>query len=388
MHLRSVSAAARPLALFLLVFSFVLLAACGQATGGPAGGDAARSEGAAAGSENAGTDAAAGGEGSAGKAAAEPPVVHVYTARHYDADQALFDDFTKETGIEVKVVSGKAEELIERIAREGDATEADVFITVDGGVLNRAKERGILAPIDDEAILQNVPAELRDRENAWVGLATRARVIVYAKDRVKPDDLSTYEALTDPKWRGKVLVRSSTSLYNQSLLASFIALNGRDWAKRWAEGMVKNFARPPEGNDRDQMKAIAAGVGDVALVNTYYVGLLLTSEDPKEREVGAKIGVFFPDQTGHGTHINVSGAGLVKGAKHPENAKKLLAYLTSVPAQEKLAALNFEYPANPKARWPELLESWGRFKPQTLDFADLGRYNEEAVKIFAEVGWK
>ncbi|MBE3596967.1 MAG: Fe(3+) ABC transporter substrate-binding protein [Hydrogenibacillus sp.] len=326
--------------------------------------------------------------GTGGAASEEPPVVNVYTARHYDADDALFADFTKETGIEVKVLKGKAEELIERIAREGQATEADLFITVDGGVLNQAKERGILQPITDEAILQNVPEALRDRENAWVGLATRARVIVYAKDRIKPEDLSTYEALTDPKWRGKVLVRSSTSLYNQSLLASFIALHGREWAKSWAQGIVNNFARPPEGSDRDQMKAIAAGVGDVALVNTYYVGLLLTSEDPKEREVGEKMGVFFPDQDGDGTHINVSGVGLVKGAKHPENAKKLIAYLTSAAVQEKLSKANFEYPVNPDARWAEDLEAWGRFKAQSLDFADLGRYNQEAVKIFTEVGWK
>jgi len=318
----------------------------------------------------------------------EEPVVHVYTARHYDADEALFEDFTKETGIEVKVISGKAEELIERIAREGVHTEADVFITVDGGVLNLAKERQLLEPITDETILAQVPADRRDREGAWVGLSTRARVIVYDKTRNSAEDFSTYDALTDEKWRKKILVRSATSLYNQSLLASFIALNGRDEAKAWASGIVRNFARDPEGSDRDQMKALVQGLGDVAIVNTYYVGLLLNSEDPAERAVGERIGVFFPDQETTGTHMNISGIGIVKGAPHPHNAIKFIQYLTSVPAQEKLSALNYEYPVNPDAVWAKELEAWGTFKSQSIDFADLGRYNQEAVKIFTEVGWK
>ncbi|MDY0323782.1 MAG: extracellular solute-binding protein, partial [Candidatus Carbobacillus sp.] len=233
----------------------------------------------------------------------EEPIVHVYTARHYDADEALFADFTKETGIEVKIISGKAEELMERIAREGAHTEADVFITVDGGVLNLAKERQLIEPITDDVILSHVPSDRRDRDNAWVGLSTRARVIVYDKTRNRAEDFSTYEALTEEAWHKKLLVRSSTSLYNQSLLASFIALHGRDQAKAWAEGIVTNFARQPEGNDRDQMKALVQGVGDAAIVNTYYVGLLLNSEDAEERAVGERIGVFFPDQETTGTHI-------------------------------------------------------------------------------------
>lgn len=318
----------------------------------------------------------------------EEPIVHVYTARHYDADEALFADFTKETGIEVKIISGKAEELMERIAREGAHTEADVFITVDGGVLNLAKERQLLEPITDETILSQVPSDRRDREHAWVGLSTRARVIVYDKTRRSAEDFSTYDALTDEAWHKKILVRSSTSLYNQSLLASFIALHGRDQAKNWAEGIVRNFARQPEGNDRDQMKALVQGVGDAAIVNTYYIGLLLNSEDAEERAVGERIGVFFPDQETTGTHINISGAGVVKGAPHPQNAVELIRFLTSVPAQEKLSALNYEYPVNPQANWAELLTSWGTFKTQSIDFADLGRYNQEAVKIFTEVGWK
>ncbi len=192
----------------------------------------------------------------------------------------------------MNVVKGEAEELIERLKREGESTQADLFITVDGGVLANAKNNDILQPVQSDIINKNVPANLRDKDNNWVGMSTRARVIVYSKDRVKPEELSTYEALTDEKWKGKVLARSSTSLYNQSLLASFIELNGEEKAEQWAQGIVKNFARQPDGGDRDQAKAIAAGTGDVAIMNTYYVGLLVNSEDPEEKKVGESIGDF------------------------------------------------------------------------------------------------
>jgi len=320
--------------------------------------------------------------------AADSKTVNVYTARHYEADDQLFESFTKATGIKVNVVKGTAEELIERLKREGESTEADLFMTVDGGVLNTAKEAGVLQPTMTDTIDKQVPKELRDKDNAWVGLATRARVIIYAKDRVKPEQLSTYEDLTSDKWKGKVLVRSSTSLYNQSLLASFIALNGEQKALEWAQGIVKNMARPPEGADRDQAKAIAAGIGDVALVNTYYVGLLINSKDPEEVKVGKSVGVFFPNQSTTGTHINISGVGLTKYSKHKENALKLVEYLTGKEAQSKLSQLNYEYPVNPEAEPAELLKSWGAFKSQQLDFAKLGEYNKKAVELLNKAGWK
>jgi len=318
----------------------------------------------------------------------ESKVVNVYTARHYEADDQVYKNFTEETGIEVNVVKAEAEELIERLKREGESTNADLFITVDGGVLANAKNNDVLQPIESDAINENVPENLRDKENYWVGMSTRARVIVYAKDRVNPEDLSTYEDLTSDKWKGKVLARSSTSLYNQSLLASFIELNGEEKAEEWAEGIVNNFARQPDGGDRDQAKAIAAGTGDVGIMNTYYVGLMANSEDPEEKKVAENIGVFYPNQETNGTHVNVSGIGLTKHSKNKENALKLVEYMTDVEAQEYLSANNYEFPVNPEAQMPELLKSWGEFKMQELDFDTLGEHNAKAIEIFNKTGWK
>ena len=315
-------------------------------------------------------------------------VVNIYTARHYEVDDEIYNKFTDETGIKVNVVKGEAEELIERIKREGESTAADLFVTVDGGVLANAKQNDILQPVTSDVINENVPENLRDVDNNWVGLATRARIIAYSKDRVQPEELSTYEDLTNDKWKGKLLVRSSTSLYNQSLLASFIELNGEEQAEQWAQGIVNNFARQPDGGDRDQAKAIAAGTGDVAIMNTYYIGLLANSEDPEERKVADTIGVFFPDQETNGTHVNISGIGLTKHSKNKENAIKLIEYMTSAPAQEFLSANNYEFPVNPGAAKPELLENWGDFKMQELNFDTLGEHNQKAIEIFNKTGWK
>jgi iron(III) transport system substrate-binding protein len=315
-------------------------------------------------------------------------VVNIYTARHYEADDQVYKDFTEETGIKVNVVKAEAEELIERLKREGESTEADLFITVDGGVLANAKQNDILQPVTSDTVNKNVPENLRDPEDYWVGMSTRARVIVYSKDRVTPNQLSTYEDLTNEKWKGKVLARSSTSLYNQSLLASFIELNGEEKAEQWAQGIVNNFARQPDGGDRDQAKAIAAGTGDLAIMNTYYVGLLANSEDPEEVKVAESIGVFYPNQETNGTHVNISGISLTKHSKNKENAIKLIEYITSVEAQEYLSANNFEFPVNPEAKKPELLESWGEFKMQELNFDTLSEHNAKAIGIFNKTGWK
>ncbi|MDF0728102.1 Fe(3+) ABC transporter substrate-binding protein [Cytobacillus sp. S13-E01] len=315
-------------------------------------------------------------------------VVNVYTARNYEADEAVFKMFTEETGIKVNVVKAKAEELIERIKREGESTEADLFITVDGGILANAKKNDILQPINSEVVNKNVPENLRDVDNNWIGMSTRARVIVYSKDRVAPEDLSTYEDLTSEKWNGKVLARSSTNLYNQSLLASFIELNGEEQAEEWAKGIVTNFARQPDGGDRDQAKAIAAGTGDVAIMNTYYVGLMANSSEPEEVKVAEGLGVFFPNQETNGTHVNISGIGLTKYSKNPENATKLIEYITSVMAQEYLSANNYEFPVNVDAAKPEILQSWGDFKMQELNFDTLGEHNQKAIEIFNKTGWK
>jgi iron(III) transport system substrate-binding protein len=323
-----------------------------------------------------------------GVSAALAQEVNLYSARHYESDKTLYALFEQETGIKVNVVSAPAPELIERIKREGEATNADLFLTVDGGVLNTAKNAGILQAIASPLALQNVPAALRERENHWIGITTRARVIVYSKARVQPDQLSTYEDLASPKWKGKIVARPSSALYDQSLLASLIALNGEEKALAWVKGVAANFARPPKGNDRAQAKDIAAGIGDVALMNTYYIGQMLHSKDPEEVRAAQEVGIFFPNQETTGTHRNVSGVALTKYAKNQKNALRFIEFLTSVPAQERLSADNYEFPTNPKAKRHPLLESWGAFKTQEVDFSALSTHNAKAIRFFAEGGWK
>ncbi len=315
-------------------------------------------------------------------------VVNLYTDRHYDTDEQLLNQFSEETGIEVNVIKGKSDELIERLTREGEDTQADLLITADAGRLHRAKESGLLLSTSSEVLFNNVPENLRDKDNEWFGLTIRGRVIVYSKDRVHPSELSTYEDLTNPKWGGKILVRSSSNIYNQSLLASFIAINGEKKAKEWAEGVVDNMARDPQGNDRAQATAVVAGEGDIAIMNTYYIGKMLNSSNPEEVNVAKKVGIFFPDQDGAGTHINVSGIGLTKYAKNKENAIKLMEFLSSEKAQKQFAEANYEFPVNPKIEPSDLLKSWGEFKPQNINLSKLGEFNSISVKIFNEVGWK
>lgn len=318
----------------------------------------------------------------------ESKEVNLYTARHYDVDDELYADFEEETGIKVNVIKGEADELLERIKREGDATQADLFLTADAGRLHRAKADDLLQPVSSDLLDEQVPANFQDSDQMWYGLTKRARVILYDKETVQPEELSTYEALTEEEWNGRVLIRSSENIYNQSLLASFIEINGEEEAKEWAAGMVENFARDPEGGDRDQAKAIAAGIGDVAIMNTYYFGQMLNSEDPEEVKVAEGLGVFFPNQDTTGTHINVSGAGVVKAAKNKENAVKLLEFLSAPEAQETFASANYEYPVNENVEPSELLTSWGEFKEQDIPLSTLGEHNSKSILIFNEVGWK
>ena len=311
-------------------------------------------------------------------------VVNVYSHRHYETDQRLYERFQRETGIAVRVVQAGAAELIERLRAEGARSPADLLITVDAGRLQWAKALGLLQPAGSRILEQTVPAGLRDPEGTWFGLTTRARVIVYAKDRVDPRELAGYEELTDPRWRGRLLVRSSTSEYNQSLLAWLIEARGEQAARLWAEGMVANFARAPKGNDRDQVKAVVAGEGDIALVNTYYIGLLLNSEDPEERKVGAAVGVAFPRET----HLNISGAGITASSRNAANARRLLEFLVSEEAQRVFADANYEYPVNPQVRPSALLASWGQVPASPTGIGNLGKHYEAALRIFDLAGWR
>jgi iron(III) transport system substrate-binding protein len=318
----------------------------------------------------------------------EEPIVNVYSHRHYDTDRQLFERFTAETGIAVNVVTASADELITRLESEGANSPADVLITVDAGRLHRAKERGLLRPIDSAVLRENVPVELRDPDGHWYGLTKRARVLVYAKDRVRPEELSTYEALADARWRGRVLTRSSENVYNQSLLASLIAASGEDAALAWARGIARNLARPPSGGDTDQVKAVAAGAGDVAIVNTYYVARLMESPDADERRVGDAVGVFFPNQMDRGTHVNVSGAGVTASSRRPGNARRLIEFLSGEAAQRLLAEGNYEYPVKPGVEAAAVLRGWGAFREDALSLETLGRLNGRAVMLFDRAGWR
>ncbi|WP_291781437.1 Fe(3+) ABC transporter substrate-binding protein [Cecembia sp.] len=314
--------------------------------------------------------------------------VNVYTHRHYEADQKLFDMFTEATGIKVNVVSASADELIQKLELEGANSPADVLITVDAGRLHRAQEKGLLQAINSPTLESNIPAKFRDPEGYWFGLTYRARIFAYSKERVKPEELSSYEALTAPEWKGRVLTRSSENIYNQSLLASIIAHHGAEGAQEWASGLLANMARDPKGSDRDQVKAVASGEGDVAIVNTYYIGIMLNDSNEEERKAAEKIAVFFPNQEDRGTHINISGAGVTKYAPNKENAIKLIEFLSESQSQEFLANINFEYPVNPNTEFSELLKAWGSFKSDNLNLSVLGKNNSEAVMVFDRVGWK
>lgn len=322
------------------------------------------------------------------EAGADPGVVNVYSHRHYDIDRQLFDRFTEQTGIRVNVVTASADELLTRLQTEGASSPADVLVTVDAGRLHRAKERGLLQAVESEVLERNVPAEYRDPDGFWYGLTKRARVIVYAKDRVNPADVATLASLTDTRWRGKVLVRSSENVYNQSQLAALIAHEGEAAAQAWAEGIVRNMARSPAGGDTDQVKAVAAGVGDVAMSNTYYVAKLATSSDAEEQRIYERVGVVFPDQSGRGTHINVSGAGVTAHAPNRANAIRLIEFLSEDEAQRLYAEGNQEYPVKPGIAMSQVLQGWGEFRADTLSLSRLGELNGQTVVIFDRARWR
>lgn len=314
--------------------------------------------------------------------------VNLYSSRQEALIRPLLDMFTEQTGIKVNLVSGNDDAIIERLRVEGMNSQADVLITADAGRLHRAKSQDLLQPIDSKVLEAAIPAAYRDPANTWFGLSLRARVIMYAPDRVEPSELSTYEALADPKWRGRICVRSSGNIYNQSLTAALIAHNGVPAVEQWARGVVANFARPPAGGDRDQIQAVAAGQCDIAISNTYYLGGMLSSDDASVRAAAEKVRVFWPSQDAQGTHVNVSGAGVTKAAKNKENAIRLLEYMVSDEAQRWYAEGNSEYPVKPGVALSPVLESWGPFKADSLNLAKLGEGNAEAVRVLDRAGWK
>jgi iron(III) transport system substrate-binding protein len=332
--------------------------------------------------------AACGGDAEQTQGDGEGGVVNVYSHRHYDIDQQLFARFTEETGIQVNVVSGSADELITRLQTEGASSPADVLITVAAGRLHRAKERGLLQAVESDVLEAQVPARFRDPEGFWYGLTVRARVLVYARDRVQPEQIPTYETLAEPEWRGRVLVRSSENVYNQSLLASIIEQSGEAAALEWAQGIAQNLARSPSGGDTDQVKAVAAGVGDVAISNTYYVARLAASSDAEEQRVYEQVGVVFPNQGDRGTHVNVSGAGVTANAPNRDNAIRLLEFLVGEESQRLYAEGNQEYPVRPGVSASPVLSSWGEYRQEEISLTRLGELNSQAVMLSDRAGWR
>lgn len=316
--------------------------------------------------------------------------VNVYSSRQEQLIKPVLEKFTASSGIKVNLVTGKDDALIERLKLEGENSPADVLLTADAGRLYRAKSLELTQPVESETLKTNIPENLRDPENHWFGLTYRARPIFYVKDKVKPEQLSTYADLADPKWKGKICVRSSDNIYNQSMVGSMIASQGAETTEKWVTGFVQNFARPPEGGDRDQIKAAAAGQCDLAIANTYYFGQMLSGDNAEEKAAAEKVAIFWPDQGEgqRGTHINISGGTVTKAAKNKDNAVKLLEYLANDEAQSWYAEHNQEYPVKAGVAPSTLLKGWGEFKADSLNLSELGKNNAEAVKIMDKANWK
>ena len=322
-------------------------------------------------------------------AAAEGQILNLYTARHYQTDEALYANFTRQTGIKINRIEGGEDPLFERIKNEGASSPADIFITVDMGRLWRADQAGIFAPVKSKILESRIPANYRDPAGHWFGFSARARVIAYNKESVNPKDLRDYEDLADPKWKGKVCVRSSSHPYMLSLTASMVSHLGEAGAEKWIKGLKNNLARDPKGGDTDQIKAVAAGECQLALANSYYLVRLLRSTKPGDREMMEKIAVIWPNQGNRGAHMNISGAGMLKHAPNKAASVKFLEYLASDEAQAYFADGNNEWPVVPAVKLanPEL-ESLGKFKADPLHIGELGKNQPLALRISDRAGYK
>jgi iron(III) transport system substrate-binding protein len=321
-------------------------------------------------------------------ALAQEKVLNLYTSRHYQTDEALYNNFTKKTGIKINRIEAGEDPLIERMKQEGARSPADVLVTVDAGRLWRAEQAGLLQPSKSKVLDERIPAALRHPDGLWYGFSMRARPIFYAKGKVDPATIRTYEDLANPALKGKICVRSSSAIYNLSLMSSMIAAVGPQSAEQWARGVVANMARSPKGGDTDQLTAVAAGECDIALANTYYYVRLLKSAKPEERAVGEKIGVIFPNQGDRGAHVNISGAGVAKHAPHREAAIQFLEYLASPEAQAYFANGNNEYPISGPVRDNRELAALGDFKKDSVNVSLLGRNQAAAQQIYDRAGWK
>ena len=318
--------------------------------------------------------------------------VNVYTSRHYDSDEKIYTDFKNLTGIKVNIISGKGKALMERLRLEGKNSPADLFITSDAGNLWKIQKDGMFKEILSEKVKKTVPKNFRGPNNEWVGIAKRSRVIFYNPERVTDLEIKniTYEDLADPRWKGRLVVRSSGNIYNQSLVASLISNIGIERTEKWAKGIVKNFARKPQGNDRSQILAVANGEADIAIANTYYIGLMLSGEKGVEQKNAAeKVSMIFPGQADTGTHINISGVGILKNAPNTSNAEKLIEYLLTDKVQKHIIDNTYEYSIKSNIMPNKIIAEFGlNFKTDEIYASEFGKFNAEAVRLMDRAGWR
>ncbi|AGY92263.1 hypothetical protein SPICUR_06490 [Spiribacter curvatus] len=325
---------------------------------------------------------------SAGISVAGAQTLNLYTARHYDSDEALYDAFERRTGVEVNVLEGDSDQLIERISREGAASPADVFMTVDAARLQRAEDAGLFAPVESSVLEDRIPDALRDPDNLWFGFSERVRIVFYDRSAYDEPPLARYEALADPRFEGEVCIRSSSNDYNQSLVASLIAANGPEATEDWAEGLVDNMARTPQGGDTDQIRGVAAGECSLAVGNHYYWVRLSLSDSDADQAVADQVGMIFPNQEDRGTHRNIGGAGMVEGAPNPDAARQFLEFLASDEAQKLFSAGNNEFPAVNGVEPVAVLQPFSDYKLDDVRMSVLGENNADAVRLMDRAGWR
>lgn len=308
--------------------------------------------------------------------------VNVYSLRQPELVQPLFDRFTEETGIEVNVAFVE-KGMVERLVSEGDRSPADLVMTVDIARLAQVVDAGVTQPVSSAVLAANIPAAFRDPGNQWFGLTTRARIVYASKERVKDGEVTTYEDLADPKWKGRICTRPGTHDYNLGLTAAMIVHHGVDYTRNWLKGLRANLAKKPEGNDRSQVKSIWAGECDISLGNTYYMGEMLS--DPEQVDWANSVRIVYPTFEGGGTHVNVSGVAMTKSAPNREAALKLMEFLSSDEAQKIYAEANNEFPVKPGVAWSDLVRSWGDFTPDSVSLMDVATSRPEALKLMEEV---
>ncbi len=314
--------------------------------------------------------------------------VNLYTARHYDSDMALYERFTRETGIRINRIEGDADQLIARMRSEGERSPADLFITADAGALWRAEQAGVLQPVQSAVLNERVPVNLRDRDGDWHGFTRRARVVAYNPEKVRPEDVDSYEDLAAPGLRGRLCVRSSDNIYNLSLVGALIEAWGEQRAEQWARGVVANMARQPEGGDRDQIRAVGAGICDVAITNSYYFIRMESGEDEADRAVVRPLRLGFPSLDGHGSHVNISGGGIAASAPNRENAIRLLEFLASSEAQQHFARFNNEFPAGPDVPAVPPTDRYAQFAAHPMPVEAFAEHQPLAQAIMSRAGWR